>query len=174
MFRACPVLCCAIVSCLVPDCCPRCFGNSATRLFSDSAPQLHTRATDAQQTRNKRAKNEQQTCITNDQPRATNAQTRANTSKHAQETRKHAQYISGGSATQGDPPLRLAPPKPDTMNKVDTLGIEPRAFRMRSGCDTAMPCALGYSLRSDIVWRAILTDGCAHTSTHSRTRARTE
>ena len=24
---------------------------------------------------------------------------------------------------------------------VDTLGIEPRAFRMRSGCDTTTPCA---------------------------------
>ena len=26
--------------------------------------------------------------------------------------------------------------------KLDTLGIEPRAFRMRSGCDTTTPCAL--------------------------------
>ena len=25
--------------------------------------------------------------------------------------------------------------------QMDTLGIEPRAFRMRSGCDTATPCA---------------------------------
>ena len=25
---------------------------------------------------------------------------------------------------------------------VDTLGFEPRAFRMRSGCDTTTPCAL--------------------------------
>ncbi len=25
---------------------------------------------------------------------------------------------------------------------MDTLGIEPRAFRMRSGCDTTTPCAL--------------------------------
>jgi hypothetical protein len=25
--------------------------------------------------------------------------------------------------------------------KMDTLGIEPRAFRMRSGCDTTTPCA---------------------------------
>ena len=24
---------------------------------------------------------------------------------------------------------------------MDTLGIEPRDFRMRSGCDTATPCA---------------------------------
>ena len=27
------------------------------------------------------------------------------------------------------------------LGKVDTLGIEPRAFRMRSGCDTTAPCA---------------------------------
>ena len=26
-------------------------------------------------------------------------------------------------------------------DKLDTLGIEPRAFRMQSGCDTATPCA---------------------------------
>ena len=26
--------------------------------------------------------------------------------------------------------------------KMDTLGFEPRAFRMRSGCDTTTPCAL--------------------------------
>ena len=25
---------------------------------------------------------------------------------------------------------------------MDTLGFEPRAFRMRSGCDTTTPCAL--------------------------------
>ena len=25
--------------------------------------------------------------------------------------------------------------------KMDTLGIEPRAFRMQSGCDTTTPCA---------------------------------
>ena len=28
------------------------------------------------------------------------------------------------------------------LSKLDTLGIEPRAFRMRSGCDTTTPCAL--------------------------------
>ena len=28
------------------------------------------------------------------------------------------------------------------MCQMDTLGIEPRAFRMRSGCDTTTPCAL--------------------------------
>ena len=27
------------------------------------------------------------------------------------------------------------------MQNMDTLGIEPRAFRMRSGCDTTTPCA---------------------------------
>ena len=26
-------------------------------------------------------------------------------------------------------------------SKMDTLGFEPRAFRMRSGCDTTTPCA---------------------------------
>ena len=26
--------------------------------------------------------------------------------------------------------------------RMDTLGFEPRAFRMRSGCDTTTPCAL--------------------------------
>ena len=28
------------------------------------------------------------------------------------------------------------------MGTMDTLGFEPRAFRMRSGCDTTTPCAL--------------------------------
>ncbi len=28
-----------------------------------------------------------------------------------------------------------------SVRKLDTLGIEPRAFRMRSGCDTTTPCA---------------------------------
>ena len=33
--------------------------------------------------------------------------------------------------------------------KMDTLGFEPRAFRMRSGCDTTTPCArLRLSTRS--------------------------
>ena len=31
---------------------------------------------------------------------------------------------------------------------LDTLGFEPRAFRMRSGCDATTPCAHGYSMRS--------------------------
>jgi hypothetical protein len=30
---------------------------------------------------------------------------------------------------------------------MDTLGFEPRAFRMRSGCDTTTPCApLGFQI----------------------------
>ena len=28
------------------------------------------------------------------------------------------------------------------MTSMDTLGFEPRAFRMRSGCDATTPCAL--------------------------------
>ena len=32
-----------------------------------------------------------------------------------------------------------------TSAKMDTLGFEPRAFRMRSGCDTTTPCALDHS-----------------------------
>ena len=32
-----------------------------------------------------------------------------------------------------------------TNCELDTLGIEPRAFRMRSGCDTTTPCALGHA-----------------------------
>ena len=35
-----------------------------------------------------------------------------------------------------------AAPLQHTSNRMDTLGIEPRAFRMRSGCDTTTPCAL--------------------------------
>ena len=31
---------------------------------------------------------------------------------------------------------------------MDTLGIEPRAFRMRSGCDTTTPCALCLKLQT--------------------------
>ena len=27
------------------------------------------------------------------------------------------------------------------FRNMDTLGIEPRAFRMQSGCDTTTPCA---------------------------------
>ena len=30
----------------------------------------------------------------------------------------------------------------DGLQPLDTLGFEPRAFRMRSGCDTTTPCAL--------------------------------
>ena len=31
---------------------------------------------------------------------------------------------------------------------MDTLGFEPRAFRMRSGCDTTTPCAQMMNLKS--------------------------
>ena len=30
----------------------------------------------------------------------------------------------------------------DTHGTMDTLGFEPRAFRMQSGCDATTPCAL--------------------------------
>ena len=33
---------------------------------------------------------------------------------------------------------------------MDTLGIEPRAFRMQSGCDTTTPCARWWPDRADI------------------------
>ena len=34
--------------------------------------------------------------------------------------------------------------QPEALWQVDTLGFEPRAFRMRSGCDTTTPCALEF------------------------------
>ncbi len=40
---------------------------------------------------------------------------------------------------------------PPYQGKMDTLGFEPRAFRMRSGCDTTTPCAL-YSTASGVSW----------------------
>ena len=33
--------------------------------------------------------------------------------------------------------------RPKEFVNMDTLGFEPRAFRMRSGCDTTTPCARG-------------------------------
>jgi hypothetical protein len=50
--------------------------------------------------------------------------------------------VVGSSPTVGDSltnQFRMAR-KP---NAVDALGFEPRAFRMRSGCDTTTPCARG-------------------------------
>ena len=41
-------------------------------------------------------------------------------------------WASSGSRTDIDP----------RWQRMDTLGFEPRAFRMRSGCDTTTPCAL--------------------------------
>ena len=32
--------------------------------------------------------------------------------------------------------------------EMDTLGFEPRAFRMRSGCDTTTPCALEWHAKT--------------------------
>merc|ERR1711978_124749 len=40
---------------------------------------------------------------------------------------------------RGAPRPARAPPRPWAM---DTLGFEPRAFCMRSGCDATTPCAL--------------------------------
>ena len=37
--------------------------------------------------------------------------------------------------------MRLEVPMATYCGDMDTLGIEPRAFRMRSGCDTITPCA---------------------------------
>ena len=37
--------------------------------------------------------------------------------------------------------LILASPQRRPMKQVDTLGIEPKASRMLSGCDTTTPCA---------------------------------
>ena len=36
---------------------------------------------------------------------------------------------------------RKAPSEGLNLVNMDTLGIDPRAFRMRGGCDTATPCA---------------------------------
>ena len=35
--------------------------------------------------------------------------------------------------------------------KMDTLGFESRAFRMRSGCDTTTPCALEEKMREAVL-----------------------
>ena len=38
--------------------------------------------------------------------------------------------------------LRLDAPAICDIKNMDTLGFEPRAFRMRNGCDATTPCAL--------------------------------
>jgi hypothetical protein len=38
---------------------------------------------------------------------------------------------------------------------MDTLGFEPRAFRMRSGCDTTTPCAQWKSALMDRIFRTL-------------------
>ena len=47
----------------------------------------------------------------------------AEAERHAQDKTKHGAVIA------------------EQFGKMDTLGFEPRAFRMRSGCDTTTPCA---------------------------------
>ena len=37
--------------------------------------------------------------------------------------------------------------------KMDALGFEPRAFRMRSGCDTTTPCARWCGM-TEAIWQA--------------------
>jgi hypothetical protein len=44
-------------------------------------------------------------------------------------------------ASGGSDPFAASVCNHETM---DTLGFEPRAFRMRSGCDTTTPCARAY------------------------------
>ena len=45
--------------------------------------------------------------------------------------------------------LRLLPrAKVEGLEPLDTLGFEPRAFRMRSGCDTTTPCALEWHAKT--------------------------
>ena len=46
---------------------------------------------------------------------------------------------AGGRAL---PPAMGGRRQPAPTSIMDTLGFEPRAFRMRSGCDTTTPCAL--------------------------------
>ena len=46
--------------------------------------------------------------------------------------------------------------------QMDTLGFEPRAFRMRSGCDTTTPCALEHRFISEISIDVCWTDPMQH------------
>ena len=77
---------------------------------------------------------------------------------------------------------RPAPPTP--LKQMDTLGIEPRAFRMQSGCDATTPCARmnredapgicnNPSLHTNQAQRAKPAPQCvAPTSNNSATRTR--
>ena len=53
--------------------------------------------------------------------------------------------VLGQAAACSQPPPRnkacTTTTQTSKQHKLDTLGIEPRAFRMRSGCDTTTPCA---------------------------------
>ena len=60
-----------------------------------------------------------------------------------------------------------AVPRAET-DKLDTLGIEPRAFRMQSGCDTATPCA---HMHSDSRMPQQYTPRDRHRANHERFRA---
>ena len=50
---------------------------------------------------------------------------------------------------------------------MDTLGFAPRAFRMRSGCDTTTPCALGGGILHAGQLRWLCTDGVARQMCHT-------
>ena len=52
---------------------------------------------------------------------------------------RHAHQLSSNIALKD---MRTPGVDPGSQACLDTLGIEPRAFRMRSGCDTTTPCAL--------------------------------
>ena len=47
------------------------------------------------------------------------------------------------------------------LSKMDTLGIEPRAFRMRSGCDTTTPCAPRKALSKHLILNLIFLQMCS-------------
>ena len=67
--------------------------------------------------------------------------------------------------------VRKSVPRAETTT-LDTLGIEPRAFRMQSGCDTATPCAHMHSA-SRVPQRDTSKDrqGPAHKSSKARQSA---
>ena len=50
--------------------------------------------------------------------------------------------VAAASCTDARLPMQEDKTKRDGAKKMDTLGIEPRASRMLSGCDTTTPCAL--------------------------------
>ena len=52
---------------------------------------------------------------------------------------RHAHQLSSNIALKD---MRTPGVDPGSQACLDTLGIEPKAFRMQSGCDTTTPCAL--------------------------------